>query len=234
VTVSSSVTSTSATGTPDRRTVVLVVGALVCLWGARFGQDWDSENWTRLTEVSWWSATQIFFYLAVPMVIVVALGLRPADIGWRVRGTAGDWKKYAALFVVAAPFVIVASNTASFQESYPLYEIAPGQTGVWGDLAVWWPFYVAQFVAVETFFRGYLVLGLAPVLGRLSILVATVPYLMIHFVKPPMEALASIVGGLVMGTLAYRTRSVWWGVALHVAVAALMDVMSLGHKGFIW
>jgi hypothetical protein len=227
-------TPTEMVDAPDRRTIVLVVGAMVCLWGARFGQDWDSENWTRLTEVTWWSATQIFFYLAVPMGIVLALGSRPVDIGWRVRGTAGDWKKYAALFVVAAPFVIVASNAASFQASYPLYEIAAGQTGVWGDLAVWWPFYVAQFVAVETFFRGYLVIGLAPVLGRLSILVATVPYLMIHFVKPPMEALASIVGGLVMGTLAYRTRSVWWGVALHVAVAALMDVMSLGHKGFIW
>lgn len=218
----------------DRRTVVLVVGALVCLWGARFGQDWDSDSWTRLTEVSWWASTQIVFYLVVPMAIVVALRLRPADIGWRVRGTAGDWKKYATLFVVAAPFVIVASGTAPFQESYPLYEITRGQTGVWGDLAIWWPFYVAQFVAIETFFRGYLVIGLAPILGRLSILVATVPYLMIHFVKPPMEAAASIVGGLVMGTLAYRTRSVWWGVALHVAVAALMDVMSLGHKGFIW
>ncbi|MEY3034339.1 MAG: hypothetical protein RLZ86_961, partial [Actinomycetota bacterium] len=68
----------------------------------------------------------------------------------------------------------------------------------------------------------------------LSILVATIPYLMIHFVKPPAEALASIVGGIVMGTLAYRTKSVWWGVGLHVAVAALMDVMSLGHKGFVW
>lgn len=218
----------------DRRTVVLVVGALVCLWGARFGQDWGSDSWTRLTEVSWWAGTQIVFYLIVPMVIVVALRLRPADIGWRVRGTGGDWKKYAALFVIAAPFVIVASGTAQFQESYPLYEITRGQTGVWRDLAIWWPFYVAQFVAIETFFRGYLVIGLVPALGRLSILVATVPYLMIHFVKPPMEAAASIVGGLVMGTLAYRTRSVWWGVALHVAVAALMDVMSLGHKGFIW
>lgn len=218
----------------DRRAVVLVVGALVCLWGARFGQDWDSDGWTRLTEVSWWAFTQIVFYLIVPLVIVVALRMRPSDIGWRVRGTAGDWRKYAALFAIAAPFVIIASSTAQFQESYPPYEISRGQTGVWGDLAIWWPLYVAQFVAIETFFRGYLVIGLAPVLGRLSILVATVPYLMIHFVKPPVEALASIVGGLVMGTLAYRTRSVWWGVGLHVAVAALMDVMALGHKGFIW
>lgn len=218
----------------DRRTIALFVGAVLCLWGARFGQDWAADDWTRLTEVSWWAITQIVFYLVVPLVIVVSTGGRPADIGWRVRGTARDWKKYLGLFAVAAPFVVVASTTAEFQDRYPLYEISVGQVGVWGDLAVWWPLYVAQFVAVETFFRGYLVIGLAPLLGRSSILVATIPYLMIHFVKPPMEALASIVGGLVMGTLAYRTRSVWWGVALHVGVAALMDVLSLGHKGFIW
>lgn len=218
----------------DRRTVVLVGGALLCLWGARFGQTWTPDGWTRLADMVWWAGTQIVFYLVVPMAVVVALRMRPSDIGWRVRGTSRDWKKYAALFVVAVPFVVVASATSEFQVRYPLYDVWEGQTGVWGDLAVWWPLYVAQFVAVETFFRGYLVIGLAPVLGRMSIAVATVPYLMIHFVKPPAEALASIVGGVVMGTLAYRTRSVWWGVALHVAVAALMDVLSLGHKGFVW
>ena len=78
------------------------------------------------------------------------------------------------------------------------------------------------------------VLGLAKRFGQMTILIATIPYLMIHFTKPPVEALAAIVGGIVMGFLAYRTKSVWWGVALHVSVAALMDFLSLGHKGFIW
>lgn len=218
----------------DRRSITIFVVALVALWGAKFGYSWRSDEWTRLTEMSWWAGSQVVFYLVVPMAAVYLLGLRPADIGWRVRDTWNDGKKYLVLFAIAAPFVIVASTTAEFQDRYPLYEIYRGQSDVWRDLSIWWPLYAAQFVAVETFFRGFLVLGLAPRIGRLSILVATVPYLMIHFVKPPVEALASIVGGLVMGTLAYRTKSVWWGVGLHVAVAALMDVMSLGHKGFIW
>ncbi len=225
---------TQTTDDLDRRTIVVIAIALVSLWGGRFAFNWRSDDWSRLTEMSWWAGTQIVFYLVLPMAAVLVLGMKPADIGWRVRGTSHDWKKYVALFVIAAPFVIVASTTAEFQDRYPLYEIYPGQSGVWRDLSIWWPLYVAQFVAIENFFRGYLVLGLAPKIGRLSILVATIPYLMIHFVKPPMEALASIVGGIVMGTLAYRTKSVWWGVGLHVAVAALMDVMSLGHKGFIW
>lgn len=218
----------------DRRTIVILGTALLCLWGARFGDRWRPDDWEPLAAMCFWSATQIVFYLVVPMTVLAAVGVRPGDIGWRVRGTSSQWTKYAALFAIAVPFVVAASYSGEFQERYPLLDVVPGQTGVWGDLAVWWAFYAVQFVAVETFFRGVLVIGLAPRLGRLAIPLATVPYLMIHFVKPPAEALASIVGGVVMGTLALRTRSVWWGVALHVAVAATMDVMSLGQKGFVW
>ena len=124
--------------------------------------------------------------------------------------------------------------TTEFQNRDPLLEVFQGQDEVWPDLRIWWIFSVLQFVAVETFFRGFLVLGLAKRFGQMSILIATIPYLMIHFTKPPVEALAAIVGGIVMGFLAYRTKSVWWGVALHVSVAALMDFLSLGQKGFIW
>ena len=135
---------------------------------------------------------------------------------------------------VAVPFVVLVSGTADFQEHYPILEISTGQTGVWRDLTLWWPFYAAQFAAIETFFRGVLVLGLAPRFGSASVLIAVVPYMMIHFVKPPAEAAAAILGGVVLGWLALRTRSIVWGVALHIAVAASMDVASLAHKGFLW
>lgn len=218
----------------DRRTIVIVATALPCLWAARFADRLRPDSWDPLWGMCFWSATQIVFYLVVPMGVLAAAGVRPADIGWRVRGTTSHGSRYVGLFLIALPFVVLASFNGEFQERYPLLDVVPGQTGVWGDLVVWWMFYALQFVAVETFFRGVLVIGLADRLGRLAIPLATIPYLMIHFVKPPAEALASIVGGLVMGTLALRSRTVWWGVALHVAVAATMDVLSLGQKGFVW
>jgi membrane protease YdiL (CAAX protease family) len=141
---------------------------------------------------------------------------------------------YAVLFAVALPFVIVVSGSADFLEHYPILEIDPGQEGVWNDLLIWWPFYAAQFVAIESFFRGVLVLGLSKYVGSASILIAAVPYMMIHFVKPPAEALASIIGGFVLGYLALRTRSIVWGIALHIAVAATMDISALARKGFLW
>jgi membrane protease YdiL (CAAX protease family) len=182
----------------------------------------------------WWAGTQILSYLVVPLIAISFIGLKPSDIGWKFRGTAHHWKYYVTLLAIAIPFVVVASTTGEFQERYPLLEIGRGQPDAWADLRIWWIFYVLQFVAVETFFRGFLVLGLAKRFGQASILIATIPYLMIHFTKPPAEALAAIMGGIVMGVLAYRTKSVWWGIALHVSVAALMDFLSLGHKGFIW
>lgn len=218
----------------DRRTLTVVITALACLWGAHYGVEWAPDGFTRLAEMNWWAGTQIAFYLVVPMVVMATIGVRPHEYGWKVRGTASHWRVYAAILTVALPFVFVASFSTEFQERYPLYEIARGQSGVWGDLASWWPLYVIQFVAIESFFRGFLVLGLGRRIGANAVLVATIPYLMIHLVKPPAEAAASIVGGLMMGTLAWRTKSIWWGVVVHVGVAMAMDVSSLGHKGFLW
>jgi len=231
---SRTVTDTKMSDDLDRRTIVIFVAALLSLWFARFGVRYVPDTSTRLAQMCWWSGTQIVSYLIVPLIVVRLVGWKPSDIGWKFRGTSHHWKYYVILFVIAVPFVVVASMTTEFQNRYPLFEVFRGQEDVWPDLRVWWIFYVLQFVAVETFFRGFLVLGLAKRFGQMSILIATIPYLMIHFTKPPVEALAAIVGGIVMGFLAYRTKSVWWGVALHVSVAALMDFLSLGHKGFIW
>ncbi len=218
----------------DRRAAVVLVTGALCLWGAWFGQDLAPESWSRLAELCWWATTQIVFFGVVPLAVAWwVLGLPPTELGWRLRGTSRHAGIYLALFALAAPVVVVASFSPSFQEKYPLYEVFAGDTGVYDELAVWWVFYGVQFIAVETFFRGFLLHGLVPRFGPLAVVVPVVPYTMIHFVKPPAEALAAIVGGLVMGTLSYRTRSIWWGVGLHVAVATVMDVSSLAHKGLL-
>jgi membrane protease YdiL (CAAX protease family) len=60
-----------------------------------------------------------------------------------------------------------------------------------------------------------------------------VPYCMIHFGKPFLEALAAIAAGIVLGTLALKTRSIWCGVLIHVSVAISMDVAALVQRGEI-
>ena len=76
-----------------------------------------------------------------------------------------------------------------------------------------------------------MVLGLRPALGRASILVMLAPYCMIHFHKPPLEALGAIGAGVVLGCLSWRTRTVVYGWFLHYAVALSMDLLSLSRAG---
>lgn len=54
-----------------------------------------------------------------------------------------------------------------------------------------------------------------------------VPYCMIHFGKPWPEALSSIAAGILLGTIALRTRSIWIGFFIHESVAFSMDLVAL-------
>ena len=180
-----------------------------------------------------WGVGQVFAY-TVPPLLVIKLVLREkvADYGLRVRGIGRHAPVYAVLLAVSVPFVVAASFTVAFQAKYPFYDLAAGE-GLWPDMALWWVVYGLQFAALEFFFRGFMVHGLSGRLGYMAVFVMVVPYNMLHYGKPMAEALAAIAGGAVLGSLSLRSRSIWWGVAVHVAVAGTMDVAALIHKGFI-
>jgi membrane protease YdiL (CAAX protease family) len=101
----------------------------------------------------------------------------------------------------------------------------------WTELLIWEGLYAGQFIAVEFFFRGFLVGGLGRYLGPAAIPVAVMPYTMLHFSKPWPEAYGALFAGFVLGWLAWKTRSIWGGVMLHCGIAVSMDLMALSHKG---
>lgn len=185
----------------------------------------------QLWQLLQWAAVQIVMYVA-PSLLTIRLVLRaPArDFGLRIRGIGTSAWPYLALYAMALPFLVAVSFTGEFQARYPFYELGP-QESLWPYLWIWWGLYALQFAALELFFRGFLVHGLVPRFGWLAVPIMVVPYTMLHFGKPMPEALAATVGGLVLGTLAVRTRSIWWGVALHVSIALTMDVLSLWQRG---
>jgi len=97
------------------------------------------------------------------------------------------------------------------------------------EIFIWETAYLAQFVALEFFFRGFLVLGLERSMGRLAVWVAAIPYCMIHYHKPPLEAFAAIAAGIILGELAQRTRTIMGGAIIHMGVALSMDMLALSR-----
>lgn len=183
-------------------------------------------------DLTFWAVVQISSYV-VPAALVIRFVLRErlADHGVRVRGSLRYAAPYAALYACALPAIALASTTAEFQARYPFLPFAAGDA--WRPLLGWWALYALQFCALEFFFRGFIVHGLAPRLGYLSVFVMAVPYNMLHYGKPMLEAVAAIVGAIVLGVLALRSRSIWWGAALHICVALTMDILSLSHRGLL-
>jgi membrane protease YdiL (CAAX protease family) len=128
------------------------------------------------------------------------------------------------MFVAFSPVVIIASLSDSFRETYPFYRMANRSHF---DLWSWELLYVVQFISLEFFFRGFLLQALRRVMGANAIFVMMIPYCMIHYGKPAPETFGAIGAGLVLGTLAMRTRSIWGGVLIHCGVAITMDVLAL-------
>jgi hypothetical protein len=49
-------------------------------------------------------------------------------------------------------------------------------------------------------------------------------YCTIHFGKPLGECITSFFGGLALGVLAYRTRSILGGLIIHLGLAWMMEL----------
>ena len=178
-----------------------------------------------------WAVARALGLLVLPAVVVVTVLRRPlGDFGLRVRGILPHGWLYLVMLLLIAPAVILASYTQPFQATYPFYRLDPGER-LWPNLWVWELLYASQFVGIEFFFRGFLVHGLKHRMGYAAVWASVVPYTMIHFEKPLAECLGAIVAGWVLGTLSLKTGSMWWGAAIHTAVAWGMDLLSLGHQG---
>ncbi len=167
---------------------------------------------------------RIVVYL-VPALIVgrKVLGMSMADLGWRItRRHAGI---YAGLFAAMLPLVVLASRLDSFQATYPFYSPNFWES-VWPWFVVWELLYFLHFIALELFFRGFAIHGLASTFGTMAVFISVIPYVMIHFSKPFPEAVGSIVAGVVLGFLSLRSGSAFWGGVLHFGVALSMDLLT--------
>ena len=92
--------------------------------------------------------------------------------------------------------------------------------------------YMLQFFAVEFFFRGFCLFRLERFAGWYAIPIMVIPYALIHIYKPLPEALGSVAGGLILGYLAIKTRSIWPGFIVHCGIALSMDVFALMRTGW--
>jgi hypothetical protein len=203
---------------------------------------WDLSPWLPGSPGSIWNRywvvvtqlpAKLLLFLAVLWVLWKAGWLAaPEDRGF--HGAVGLTTKgfhagpYFGLLLLLVPLVVLASTQPDFLRVYPkLRNIAfmsnyPGP--LWLRDAGYELSYGLDFLSIELFFRGLLVIGLLRYAGERAILPMAALYCTIHFGKPMGECVTSFVGGMALGVLACRTRSVLGGLIVHLGLAWLMEV----------
>lgn len=186
-----------------------------------------SDPYWMLKGFAWWSGWRLFGYVIIPTLAILLMpGERLRDYYISPRGFFRHLWIYVVLFLLVLPAVIIAAQTQAFYRTYPFYKLSNRS---YLDLLAWEGLYAVQFLSLEFFFRGFILHGLGRAMGSKAVFVMAVPYCMIHFGKPFPETMGAIFAGIILGTLAMRTRSIWGGVLIHVGVAVTMDLLALQH-----
>lgn len=143
-------------------------------------------------------------------------------------------KPYLFLLVLMVPIVIAAAFQSDFLQQYPRgFSLDPLDINNPGDrkyFLLYELFYGLDFVFIEFFFRGFLLLAFFRHFGWSCLLPAACFYVSIHFGKPVGETLSSFFGGTILGIIAINTGSIAGGIIVHLGVAWLMEVTSLLNK----
>ena len=138
-----------------------------------------------------------------------------------------EWKPYLMMLVIMIPLVAAASTQPDFLSMYP--KVRDVESALYNVKNRWFYHllyelsYGSDFITVELFFRGFLILAFIKIAGKDAILPMACFYCTIHFGKPLGECISSYFGGIILGIVVYNTRSIVGGLIVHLGIAWLME-----------
>lgn len=137
------------------------------------------------------------------------------------------FRPYLLMLLIMIPLIAAASTQPDFLAMYPKlksisflkHQHNNGLYKLLYELS-----YGSDFVSIELFFRGFLVLAFAKWFGKDAILPMACFYCTIHFGKPLGECISSFFGGLILGVIIYHTRTIFGGLTAHLGIAWMMEL----------
>jgi membrane protease YdiL (CAAX protease family) len=156
-----------------------------------------------------WSGDLLYFAALPLTVIVLILRKNPLDFGLR-PGNPGLWGFYVVVTcLLAVPILCFGASLPALRDYYRIENF---------NFARYFLTSVASLSASEFLFRGFLLFGLKDGLQETSILVQTIPFVLVHFGKPELETLSTLVTGIYFGYIAYRGKSFWPVFIIHLFI----------------
>ncbi|WP_020526641.1 CPBP family glutamic-type intramembrane protease [Flexithrix dorotheae] len=171
-----------------------------------------------------------FFYLAIPALYWFIRGKSENTSFYGLTFKGFKARPYLIMLLIMVPILFWASFQPAFIKTYPLYKM--GMAEAYLNISpiltvgVFEFTYILQFIALEIFYRGFIIYSLSPYLKENSVWVMVTVYGLLHFTKPLPECIGSMFGGYVLGVISYYSRSVFGGIIVHVGLALMMDLLA--------
>jgi membrane protease YdiL (CAAX protease family) len=184
----------------------------------------EGDHLVGLYEYLYWFLSEAVPFLLLPILIIKFVfkdkisdyGLTPGDFKVGMKITA-------IFFMVMLPIVWVISTQDQFSMKYPHLTAAKSS---WYIFLIYECGMLIYMFAWEFIWRGFMMFGLKEKFGYYAVLIQMIPFLILHNGKPELETFGAILGGIALGILAYRTRSVLYCVLLHFGVMFSIDLIS--------
>ncbi len=159
-----------------------------------------------------------------PFLLFFIFKHKPKDFGISL-GHFKKWLKEVLFFyLIMVVILILAFKFTNLKNVYPIYRKA---TQGWNYFLMYQLIHLFHMFTWEFFFRGFMLFGLEKKFGKASILIQTIPFAIMHYRKPQLEAYGSIFAGIFLGLIGLRARSFLPCAILHFLVALTADILGI-------
>ena len=200
---------------------------------------WADEHGVTLKDRYYLRLVGSFMFRSVFIVLMLCVFRKLTEGRFGLFGLRRSTKYlrvYALIYVLLLPMFLFVSFTPQFLDYYPkmfidYYDGALGWER-WQLTGLFELFYANDFIGVEGMFRGALVIGMSRWLGCRAVLPMALTYMCIHLGKPDLELCSSVIGGYILGVLAWRTHHLWGGIIIHLGIAMFFEAVGIARLVF--
>jgi membrane protease YdiL (CAAX protease family) len=200
-----------------------------------FSWKYSAYNWPTYFQRrlnSSYNSNLIYFMIMIILGIIIGGGK------YKLYGMFNfkiEFKVYFYFLLFMIPLIILACTQKDFLDYYPNLRLEKVSYNSYLKYFLRYePFYLLEFVGLEWFFRGFMVLALATFIDKRAVILIACVYCAFHFGKPMGECISSFFGGYILGYMAYKTKSIWGGIMVHMGIALLMDVFAMLANKYLY